>query len=349
MTQHSSHNISGWDIGGAHIKVARCNSKGELINIIQVACPLWLGIEHLEQAIEAVFQQLNNRDDIAAITMTGELVDIFPDRQAGVNGILLCLSQYINRDKIHVYAAEAGWLTPSQAQQQWQQVASRNWQASATLVAQYVANGLFVDIGSTTCDIIPFSHGQAKPQGFDDFQRQTHRELLYTGAIRTPLISLGQYAPFNGALTGLAAELFATTGDCWTLLGKLDPNSIQDSSADGQAWQAAYCRSRIARLLGTDSNQASTEQWQQLARWFAEQQVHLITLAVLQVLSSQAETSLNSPLIGAGVGRFIVKMCAQRLDLPYQDFAEIISSNDAKTADHAPAVAVALLAQQKLT
>lgn len=347
MTQTPSY-ISGWDIGGAHIKVARCDQNGNLHDVIQVTCPLWQGIDQLATAIESVFTQLDNQQDIAAITMTGELVDIFPNREAGVTGILACIAQYIDDDKIMVYAAEAGWLKPQQAVKQWQNVASRNWQASASLVAQVVPEGLFVDIGSTTCDIIPLSNGLAVPHGVDDFERQTSRELLYTGAIRTPLIALSQHAPFNGRLVTLAAEVFATTADCWCLLGLLDPTSIQDNSADGQPWQADFCASRIARLLGTDANQANMAQWQQLAQWFAEQQSHLISNAMLQVLSAHANLAADAPIIGAGVGRFIIKACAQRLNRPYLDFNEILSSKHSASADHAPAVAVALLAQQQL-
>ena len=347
MTQTPFY-ISGWDIGGAHIKVARCDQDGNLHDVIQVACPLWQGIDQLASAIKSVFRQLDNQHDIAAITMTGELVDIFPNREAGVAGILACIAQYIDDDKIMVYGAEAGWLNPQQATKQWQHVASRNWQASASLVAQVIPEGLFVDIGSTTCDIIPFSNGLAIPRGLDDFERQTSRELLYTGAIRTPLIALGQQAPFNGRLISLAAEVFATTGDCWCLLGLLDPASIQDNSADGQPWQADFCASRIARLLGTDANQANMAQWQQLAQWFAEQQSHLISNAMLQVLSAHSNLAADAPIIGAGVGRFIIEACAQRLNRPYLDFNEILSSKHSASADHAPAVAVALLAQQQL-
>jgi len=340
--------LSGWDIGGAHIKVARCDSQGHLIHVIQVPCPLWQGIEQLEQAIESVFEQLNNQNDLAAITMTGELVDIFADRQAGVAGILACLSTYIPADNTLVYAAELGWLAPNQAAQQWQHIASRNWQASATLVAQTISEGVFVDIGSTTCDIIPLRSNMAVPQECDDFGRQTSRELLYTGAIRTPLIALSQTAPFNGQLISLAAEVFATTGDCWRLLGKISPSTIQDTSADGQPWEVNDCASRIARLLGTDSSQAEHKQWVGLAQWFAEKQSHQIANALLQVISAHSKLPSDAPLIGAGVGRFIVKECANRLNRPYIDFHDVISSSDNCASDHAPAVAVALLAKQKL-
>jgi len=347
MIKTSSY-ISGWDIGGAHVKVARCDLDGNLQDVIQVACPLWQGIDQLASAIESIFKQLDNQHDIAAITMTGELVDIFPNREAGVAGILACIAQYIEHDKILVYGAETGWLKPEQAVQQWQNVASRNWQASASLVAQVIPDGLFVDIGSTTCDIIPLSNGFAIPRGFDDFERQTSRELLYTGAIRTPLIALSQNAPFNGRSVSLAAEVFATTGDCWCLLGFLKPTSIQDNSADGQPWQVDFCASRIARLLGTDANQANILQWQQLAQWFAEQQSHLVSNAILHVLSANSDLTADVPIIGAGVGRFIAQACAQRLNRPYLDFNKILSSKHSASADHAPAVAVALLAQQQL-
>ena len=63
--------ITGWDIGGAHLKVARCDTKGALLDVIQFTCPLWQGIEQLELAIQAAQKQLGNHDDIAAVTMPG--------------------------------------------------------------------------------------------------------------------------------------------------------------------------------------------------------------------------------------------------------------------------------------
>jgi probable H4MPT-linked C1 transfer pathway protein len=341
--------ISGWDIGGAHVKVARCDNNGEHFQIIQVPCPLWQGIEFLAQAIEAIFHQLDNQNDLTAITMTGELVDLFTDRQSGVTQILNCVANYINPDKIHVYAAQARWLNIEQATQQWQMVASRNWQASASLTASYQHNAIFVDIGSTTSDIIAIIDGKETPNGISDFERQTTRELLYTGAIRTPLIALCQTAPFNGNEISLAAELFATTGDCWVLLKQLHPDSIQDTSADGKSWQTHYCANRIARMLGSDSNQAELAQWRQLAQWFAQQQCHLIINAILHVISSHKSLPADAPIIGAGMGRFISKLCAHQLDRPYQDLHELIAIPHSEASDHAPAVAVALLALQQLT
>lgn len=340
--------ISGWDIGGAHLKVARCDDNGNNFQIIQLSCPLWQGIEFLEQAIETILTELGSQHDLTAITMTGELVDIFADRQSGVAEILNCVAKYIEAKNIKVYGAQAGWLNIEQATQQWQMVASRNWQASASIAAAHQQNGLFIDIGSTTCDIIALVDGKENPRGFSDLERQTSHELLYTGAIRTPLISLCQSAPFNGELVSLAAEVFATTGDCWVLLDRLNPKSIQDSSADNKPWQPQFCANRIAHLLGTDATPTQLQPWQQLAQWFAQQQCHLIINAILHVISSHKTLPVNAPIIGAGVGRFIIKMCAQQLSRPYQDFHDLIAIPHPEVSDHAPAVAIALLAQQQL-
>jgi (4-(4-[2-(gamma-L-glutamylamino)ethyl]phenoxymethyl)furan-2-yl)methanamine synthase len=341
--------VTGWDIGGAHLKAARCDHTGNVIDIIQVPCPLWQGIEQLELALQAAQNQLGNHDDIAAITMTGELVDIFANRQSGVKEILACIGNYIPQEKLHVFAGDKNWLSASEAEINWQLVASRNWLASATFVSNSVQDGLFIDIGSTTCDIIPIKNNSVCCQSVDDHQRQQSRELLYTGAIRTPLIALANMAPFDGKLISLAAEVFATTGDCWSLLGKIKAESIQDTSSDGKSWQKTDCARRLARLLGTDAEDPLSQHWQQLAHWFTEQQIHQITNACLQVLSKHADLPIDTPIIGAGIGRFIAQLCAHRLERPFIDFSHFITPPLVESADHAPAVAIALLAQQQLT
>lgn len=340
--------FSGWDIGGAHLKVARCDPQGHLINVIEIACPLWKGIDQLQQAITTAQQRLSNHEDISAITMTGELVDIFANRRQGVSQILDCVAEFIPQTRSHIYAGELGWLKPIQAKKQWGSVASRNWQATASFVASQVDNGLLVDIGSTTCDIIPLINGQAAPSAFSDLGRQTSGELLYTGAIRTPLIALANKAPFNGQQVNIAAELFATTADCWLLLDELDITKIHDDSADGLPWNIDNSCRRIARLLGADADDHSTIQWRQLAQWFAKQQQSLITDACLQVLSKHPNIE-NTSIITAGIGRFIGHNCATLLGRPYKDFNALTSSDMESSNDHASAVAIALLACQQLT
>ncbi|MFI3179427.1 MAG: H4MPT-linked C1 transfer pathway protein, partial [Methylococcaceae bacterium] len=41
-------NMMGWDIGGAHVKAAVINSRGEVIAVYQQPCPLWKGLDQLQ-------------------------------------------------------------------------------------------------------------------------------------------------------------------------------------------------------------------------------------------------------------------------------------------------------------
>lgn len=105
----------GWDIGGAHLKVARCNEHGQLEHVLQLPCALWRGIEELEQTLQHAVERLDCSADTHAITMTGELVDAFRDRQQGVSAILDCVAEKLPVEHCHIYAGADGWLNPAAA------------------------------------------------------------------------------------------------------------------------------------------------------------------------------------------------------------------------------------------
>ena len=49
--------VIGWDIGGAHLKAARVKD-GRVEAAVQAATPLWLGLDSLEAAFDALHAQL---------------------------------------------------------------------------------------------------------------------------------------------------------------------------------------------------------------------------------------------------------------------------------------------------
>lgn len=346
MTQNM---ITAWDIGGAHLKVAQCTQQGELRQVFELPCPLWQGIDQLEKAIDTAIQNLKQSAHVNAITMTGELVDIFPDRQAGVAAIIECVETRLNKHHCHIYAGAHGWLTPKEAIADWQHVASLNWHASAAYTASHVKQGLFIDIGSTTSDIIAIDAHLVQAKAYTDYQRQANSELHYTGVIRTPLIAIAHSVPFDNKTIRIAAEVFATSGDCWSITGQLNPNHIQDHSSDGQPWQKQDCIRRLARLLGTDGYNFPEQDWLALANWFTQQQSQQLQQACQNVLSHHNSVSPQAPIIGAGIGRFMAREFAEQLGSPYIEFGELTSPHSSQAADHAPAAAIALLACQQLS
>jgi hypothetical protein len=78
-----------------------------------------------------------------AVTMTGELVDLFPDRATGVARLVERLRGYLPLVPLRFWAGRGGFLGAGAAMMRPLELASANWLATATLVAREVGDGLF--------------------------------------------------------------------------------------------------------------------------------------------------------------------------------------------------------------
>lgn len=333
----------GWDIGGAHLKVACVDKNGKINLVEQLATPLWKGLDCLKKSIPLVINQLPAGAHTHALTMTAELVDVFEDRESGLNSLITLCEEFIGND-ISFYTVQGEILKLNNVRNKLEQIASANWHASVTYAASRIDSGLFIDAGSTTTDIIPFSNNKLMNRGHDDQSRLRFDELVYTGVIRTPLMSLTQKVPFRGEWQSLAAEHFANTADVYRVLRCITEDDDLMDTADGKAKDIASSVRRLARMLGTDSNNVEPDRWNKLAQYFEEVHLQLLTKATLRVLTNSNEQMPT--IVGAGAGRFLVKKVAQRLNMPYIEFSELCDSDielTHKCNTCAPAVALAQL------
>jgi len=341
--------IIGWDIGGAHVKAAVINQADEIIAVLQKPCPLWKGLAQLQQAVAAVMQELPARAYCHAVTMTGELVDLFADRDDGVKQIIAAMRQLLPETGLLIFVGHAGLLPAAHIEpQHYQAIASANWLASATLAAQKVGSGLFVDIGSTTTDILLFDNGKVLAEGYTDYQRLISQELIYTGIIRTAVMAVAQTALDNGSEIGVMAEYFATMADVYRVTGELNEAHDQTETADGAEKTINASARRLSRMIGCDFSPEELPRWQQFAGNLRTQQLQKIQRGCERQLSRRRLPD-NSPLIGAGVGRFLVQQIAALSARPYLDFCELLTESthqaDINAADCAPAAAIACLAK----
>lgn len=338
--------IAGLDIGGAHLKVALTDGEGRVAAALQLPCPLWQGLDRLVAALARAREEIAPASTVA-LTMTGELCDLFPDRPTGVRRILEATAAAWPGRCLTVWAGRLGFLDPAAAPAQAAAVASANWLASASLAARRVGEGVFLDLGSTTLDVLVLAGGEVRAQALTDRERLAAGELVYTGLTRTPLMALARAAPFAGRWTPLMNEHFATTADLHRLLGRLDEAADQHPAADnGPKTREASAR-RLARMVGADLEDAGTAAWKALAAWLARRQERLIEDALALQLS-RGLVGDHTPLVGAGCGRFLVEELAQKLGRPYRDFTDLVEATEAARpwiATCAPAVAVALLAR----
>lgn len=338
--------IVGWDVGGAHLKAALV-VDGVITHVEQYTCPLWKGTQYLESAIKQILDQLPFKKALHAVTMTGELVDCFKSRQEGVDEIIRTLQSCLPCHDLLIYAGNRGFISPADIiADDYLRIASANWLASASIAGYYLQDALFVDIGSTTTDILVINQHQVDAQGYTDYQRLVSGELLYTGAVRTPVIAVCQTAQFNGHTMGLMAEFFATMADVYRLTKELKPEHDQSETADGADKSLAASVLRLSRLTGYEFSEHDWPVWLSFAEYIKEQQLDLIEEACLRQIERLHDSS-NKTLVAAGVGRFLIKQVAQRLNFDYVDFATLLSTSTQTTldgSDCAPAVAVAMLA-----
>ncbi|MGR9114576.1 MAG: hydantoinase/oxoprolinase family protein [Gammaproteobacteria bacterium] len=346
-------NIVGWDVGGAHIKAALLDTDGTVISVMQKACPLWKGMEFLEKTVTSILETLPNTPCRHVLTMTGELVDLFDSRDQGVARIISSMSALVPDTGMQVYAGRSGFLdVDSVLPEHYPDIASANWLASASYVAETLGDGLFIDIGSTTTDIILLSGSLVQAEGLTDYQRLVSGELVYTGVVRTAVMAVAREAFFKGSRVGLMAEYFATMADVYRLTGELDEAHDQADTADGGDKTIGASARRLSRMIGYEYDSAMLADWKLFASNLRTQQLNLIQQGCEKQMSRGCLVP-RKPMIGAGVGRFLVKQLAANLGCDYIDFNELLPQGQVESgmtsADCAPAIAIALLARAKLT
>lgn len=342
--------IMGWDIGGAHVKAALLNQAGEVLRVVQQPCPLWKGLAYLEQAIQAVLRILPEPCDRHAVTMTGELVDCFSGREQGVAAIIRTLQDQLGVVNMLIFAGGKGFIDANQVKQNhYLAIASANWIASAQLTAKLRERALFVDIGSTTSDILLIENHTLQALGDSDYTRLVSGELIYTGIVRTAVMAVARQAEFNGRNMGLMAEYFATMADVYRVTGDLNEAHDQTDTADGGEKTALASARRLSRMTGYEFAERDWPLWRAFARTLKQQQKNQLRLACLRQMQRKAATE-DMGFVGAGVGRFLVKELAGELGLDYLDFTQLLAlpadTAEIDAADCAPAVAVAYLARE---
>jgi probable H4MPT-linked C1 transfer pathway protein len=341
-----SHWVCGWDIGGAHLKWALRDPSGAWVQIRQVPCPLWQGVDTLAGALERATRDWPVAPNLVrhAATMTGELVDAFASRAAGVTAIVDCAELVWPGARWRWFGLDGRLTDADTARREPLRVASANWLASASLAARHV-DGLFIDIGSTTADIVALAGGLVRPRGRTDGERLTSGELVYRGVVRTPLMAVAAGIDWRGRRRPLMAEHFATSADVFRLTGDLDESADAWPAADGAEKTPTGSARRLARLIGEDLESANLDEWRALAARLAEAMTASVVIAARAVLGDGGSPGR---VVCAGIGYWLAARVAARLGLPPVDFAVLCGAAGVVGArEHAPALAVAELAAEQ--
>jgi probable H4MPT-linked C1 transfer pathway protein len=336
--------VIGWDIGGAHVKAARVE-RGRVIDVVQWACPLWQGLAQLDAALAQAAARWPDLAHAAhAVTMTGEMADLFEHREAGVCALAQRLAAHLG-SRVAFYAGEDRWCALDGVAAHWAGIASANWLATAQLVARRLRDAVLIDIGSTTTDIIPVRNGRIAARGADDAGRLRSGELVYQGVVRTPLCALAQRVSFRGESYNVMNEFFATTADIYRLTGELDATHDQHPAADGGSKDAVATHRRLARMIGHDARDATDTEWITFAQQWRDLQLAHLAANLTRVLGANA-FSRDAVVVAAGCGAFLAEALAASCGYEVVRFATLVEARaDAAAWSQvcAPSAAVALL------
>lgn len=299
------HEVIGWDIGGAHVKACLLQ-HGEIVDVAQWACPLWQGMDQLATVLDAAGARWPGLGAAQhAVTMTGEMVDLFANREDGVRRIAEALVPSLGTRSVVFYAGDAGWCSAAEVGTHWEAIASANWLATARHAAQHFAQGVLVDIGSTTTDIIAFQDGRVLTRSRTDAQRLACGELVYHGVVRTPLCAVAQQVDWRGTPHNVMNEFFATAADVYRATGELNPAHDLYPSADNAAKHLAATHQRLARMVGLDERDGTADDWLAFARSWRAAQVAVLGGELRRVIAAHG-LGPQAVVVSAGCGDFLV-------------------------------------------
>jgi probable H4MPT-linked C1 transfer pathway protein len=259
--------------------------------------------------------------------------------------VLDCLKSCFPHPASYVWSLSGEFVLLNEARTRPLEFAAANWLATAQWIARQFPNGLLVDVGSTTTDILPILDGQVCVSGRTDLARLSSGELVYTGVLRTNLAAIVQSVPIAGAFCRVASEYFAVSGDVHLILGHLHPQDYTCATPDGQPPSVDSACKRVARLVCADTEMLAAAEINGLAQFINNQQIHQICDGLNQVLSRLPRLR-NYPVIVLGSGAFLGAEAARNAGL---EIRELASDWGREASAVAASLAVAhLLAEQIL-
>jgi probable H4MPT-linked C1 transfer pathway protein len=337
--------VLGWDIGGVNTKAVRAEPRAgaaPALSVASVPFEIQRDPGALGHTLAALAQALGRTDGCAhAVTMTAELSQAFRTKREGVAFVLDAVAAAFPSDAVRVFTTGGRFVAPAVARGRPWEAGASNWAATATLVTRFVRDAILVDIGTTSTDIVPIASGRVAARGRTDPARLLTGELVYTGAVRTPVEALVREVPLWDGCAQVSAEGFATAGDAHVWLGALTPAQYTAPAADGRPVTRELAGERLARVVCGDREMLDAAAIDRIARAIAEAQLEAVAAGIRRVRATCARAT---SAVVTGLGAFIAAEAARRAGLEVVALADRLGA----AAEVAPAAAVAWLLADEL-
>jgi len=263
------------DIGGANIKIFDGSYQSYYF-------PFW----KKKDEFYGFLKGLNLKPDVLGVTITAECADCFNDKKEGINFVLDTLEQVFNCE-IFVLSNNLNFklLSIDEARKFPYNVCGANFLASGFYFAEKEKNGVLIDIGSTTTDIIPVKNGKIYSKT-SDIERLQSNNLVYTGVLRTNVTSIVDYVYIDEKKTEISSEFFSITADVYRVLGDITEKDYSCETPDGKGKSIDECKRRLARIVCCDTNELSNENIISIAAQIKKAQIKKIIKSVNKLNNS---------------------------------------------------------------
>ena len=316
--------ILGLDIGGANTKAA--SSDGLFTESVYL--PLWKGAP-LEEVLGSIARSQPQAEAVVVV-ITGELADCFSCKREGLERLMASVRRSFSIPAYFWGTGGFGWSDVLE-------LAAANWSASAAFLGREEGDCLFVDMGSTTTDLIPILSGRAAAAR-TDFLRLAAGELVYMGLLRTRLDAILPAARIGGRSLPLAPELFSIMADARLVLGQISEERYSCDTADGAGKDGQSALRRLARSVCADLEEIG----ERAAMAIAEQACSRQKDILVEAIARQAEGHSLEKIVAAGTGEGLIAEATAFLGM---DCVRISEMYGREISDVFPAYAVARLGE----
>ncbi len=324
--------ILGLDIGGANTKAA--GSDGSYSRSFYL--PLWKD-SRLKKFLKKIRDE-NREIEKVSVVMTGEGVDIFSAKEEGIRYMRDAVESVFEED-VYYFSLDGEFEKEIKDEKKF---FSPNWLASSVKLSKNLSNFLFIDMGSTTTDIIPVMDRRCLSEK-TDFKRLLNGNLIYFGAFRTDVSAMIDeiYIPSADKYCRISTEKYAQMADVYTILGKIKEEDYTCETPDGKEKSLEASKKRLARIVCCDLDELEEEDIESMAEQIKERQLKIL---YREIENSIKRYSIDDVVI-AGAGEFVVEEALEKTEreIDYRSISDIYEKDISSVF---PAFAVASLLEE---
>ncbi len=300
-----------FDIGGANTKRLAFDSDTKEAFSDIFYFPFW----RKKDDFASFLSDLREDADRVGITMTAELSDTFASKEEGVRYIVDVCEDVFDGP---LYLTIERALVPEDEIKNSLDLAATNWLASTYYLEREFKEGLLIDCGSSTTDIIPFGKGREYPR--TDFERLKRGQLLYTGLLRTPVSAIASEVAIDNEMIPISSEYFAITADVYNVLGVIDEVDYSCDTPDERGKSRSESMRRISRLMCSDLEEIEEGAVLDICYSIRDRQ--------LERIAASLEEHQGMKAYICGTGKILAGEACGRAGLDAVDLSEITPAHD---------------------